>query len=376
MEDERKPLSKGQTTATMAVKCYREQLLNEEELVDAIHSIPPEEFYIIAIKHDKSMIVHWHILVRAAYREKRVRVSSMLKRLKVQFRDGIDDTLWENHGVETVGNFKNCVTDLLHKTIEDQRAGKVPYDETEFISNLSADEIHRILIGYSIAKKPLTQAEYSAALDKAREAGHELKSVDEFISSLQIFGLNPTKESGIRKAYLNGVKELMREHKRMYRLFINISCDQADEKEKLFYAAKKALDDKRISASMDDRSLMLDPSKEAIITTISNLDKNLYGDYICEVGKPVVTEKTIWAGSILVLIGEWKSLPEREKYFVCFVKDNKLKCDSPPSITLPPEEAKRLKGEYKEFRDKFNIALDEFDVMQNACTVSFDDIND
>lgn len=395
MKPEIKPLSKEQTTATMAVKCYIEQLSSEEELIAAVRVIPPEECHVIALKHYKSKKPHWHVLVRGANRDKKFRVSSMLKRLTIQFRDGIDDALWKNRGVETTGYYSNYAVYLLHQTIDAQREGKAPYDAADFVSNLSADEIQQVLDGYSITKKTLKPAQLPIVIENARKAGYNLQNVDEFISSLQILGLTSAKESEIRKAYLNGVQERMREHKRMYRLFINIYYDgnkiYADSDEyykqmKFFYAAEKALEGKRISSTKGHARLRLDPSIEAIVLDKRGWDECLFDDYICEVGKPHATEKSIWAGSTLVQIEkkqhssikDLKSSIHDNRFFCCIVQDNQLKCFAAPVLpaTFTNEEMIRLKEEFEKFRDRFNDALAEYDTMQEERNVSFDDIID
>ena len=78
-----KPLAKKSVAATMAIKCYEEQLvLGADGIVKSIKNINKDEFQVIAINHNKTdEKEHWHILVRAVSREKKFQVASMMKRL-------------------------------------------------------------------------------------------------------------------------------------------------------------------------------------------------------------------------------------------------------------------------------------------------------
>lgn len=382
MENEFRPLSMGKSAKTMAVKCYIEQLPDGEVgLIDAIHSLSPDEYFVVAIKHDKGGKDHWHVLIKGANRDKGINVSSMLKKLKIQFRDGIDDALLKNHGVETTGNFVNYAVYLLHKTVEAKRAGKVPYDVSEFITNLPPDELQRLLDGYSITKKKLKPIEYPIILENARKAGYELRDVDDFIKSLNILGLHPTKENGIRNAYLNGAKQRMRENKKMYRLFIEIAYIFDEDYERIFYAADKALEDiqNRLIAT-DGVPLMLNPSIEAIVTLPVGYDSGLYNDFICEVGKPTVVEKTIWAGNTIVIVNKVEDFNAsrvlKTNFFNCTLRKNRLRCDYPPDTMLPSEEVMRLSKEYKKFRDRFNDAMAEFEYLRLKHLTGFENVND
>ena len=71
---------------------------------------------VLCIKHDRDIVTdgiwssavvkaHYHILVRLTDGNKRMRVRRILEGLGVVFRQGVDDVLILNHGLETIGKF-------------------------------------------------------------------------------------------------------------------------------------------------------------------------------------------------------------------------------------------------------------------------------
>ncbi len=373
-----KPLSLDDTFATMAVKVYAEQLrFGEEGLVSAINNVSPYEMMVLAIKHHKSKKPHWHILVKFPNRETKKRVRTIIQLLNIEFRDGIDDKLLK-HSIETTGYFNNYAAYLLHQTIDAKRDGKAPYDKTEIISNLTSDEVDRIIAGYTVSKKRLTGAQLDSAMDKARELGYQLGDIDEFIVSLSIAGLSASKEASLRRAYYNGAKERMNKREKWTRLNIIIKHNLAHpiDTQAICYASEKALEGKRLSASVDNKNISIQPSTEALIIH-DYKDVALYNGTITEIGRPLFSEKSIWAGKYLINIGVGLSEEHfPNNIFWCKVENNKLISYKQPSDYSSEEEVTWLSDEYKKFRDKFNSALQDYYKLKKKSQKIFATIND
>ncbi|WP_332374607.1 hypothetical protein [Lactococcus cremoris] len=86
--------------------------------VQNIKAISPDDYQVIAIVHNKDEVTdgiwelatekpHLHVIFRCVDKKKSVRVYKILEWLGIEFRKGLDDDLWMNHGVETVGNYSN-----------------------------------------------------------------------------------------------------------------------------------------------------------------------------------------------------------------------------------------------------------------------------
>lgn len=113
----------------------------------------------MAIVHDRDTVTagiwaeaaikpHLHIIVRCMDRKKRIRVRTIMDCLGIFFRPGLDDSLWQEHGVETIGNYTGYAVYLTHETKEAIDDAKELYSIDELISNLTKDEIIQIREGY------------------------------------------------------------------------------------------------------------------------------------------------------------------------------------------------------------------------------------
>ncbi|MCC8101689.1 MAG: hypothetical protein LIP11_05315 [Clostridiales bacterium] len=140
---------------SVAIKIYEEQLqYNWDYTKNVILNTDSKLFHVLAIWHYKDLYAeefwktayekyHLHLILRCTDRKRRIRIASLLKQLGIYFRPGLDDELWKNHGVETVGNFAGYATYLTHETEDAIRDGKEKYEMDEIVSNLNYHEVIR-----------------------------------------------------------------------------------------------------------------------------------------------------------------------------------------------------------------------------------------
>lgn len=98
--------------------------------------------------------------------------------LGIFFRPGLDDIIWQEHGVETIGNFTGYAMYLTHETKEAIDDAKELYSIDELISNLTKDEIIHIREGYirvSVNAHKVTGDELAALDQDAYNLGYALK---------------------------------------------------------------------------------------------------------------------------------------------------------------------------------------------------------
>lgn len=357
-------------TATLAIKCYEEQLPNgSATLMDSVKNTDKNEFQIIAINHSRSSEKdHWHIIVRAVDNKKRFQVESMLKRLSIYFREGQDDVLLAERGVETVGDFTSYATYLLHQTVEAKRDGKASYDIADIVSNLSDDEIKQILGGYSITKRAIRKNEIEILIDRAREAARSRINFYEFIDSLNITGLTEKQENDLRKAYAAGIRRLIEENYIVNRLNIRIVCNNNREMKNLVMdAACEALAGKRVIKATRQIKYNIDASTDAIVTCATGFfdsadDKVfLWNDGIVEIPKKNTSFAGVWAGDILVYIEPMDkrsrngdTLTKRSgKFFGLEMDDEGITEISHPEAYYDDEEFDELQKRFKVFSDSF-----------------------
>ena len=157
-----KILSIADKVHSLAVKIYGEQLMYSWDYTcDVIRNTDPKDFQVIAIRHDRDLYAyddlfwkpsyekpHYHLIFRCMDRKKRIRVGQVLYQLGIRFRQGLDDELWKNHGVETVEKFSAYATYLTHETEDAVRDGKELYDISELVSNLTTAGIEEVRQGY------------------------------------------------------------------------------------------------------------------------------------------------------------------------------------------------------------------------------------
>lgn len=181
---------------SLAVKCYDEQLLfGLQGLKDRIRQVDPGEYQVLAIVHDRDEVAdgiwksakekrHIHVITRCSRREGRIRVSTLLDMLGICFRQGVDDILWVNHGVETVRDFAGYALYLTHETQAAIDAAKELYDLSEIISNLDEDGIKAVRAGYKrVTNRRVTQDDLEALDREAYDLGYSLGNFNEWHGS-------------------------------------------------------------------------------------------------------------------------------------------------------------------------------------------------
>lgn len=257
----RQPHTVGYTAKvySLAIKCYDEQLpLGAQNTINQIRATNKAEYIVIAIRHDRDEVAdgiwlssvvkpHWHFIIRCVDKKSRVRVSRVMEGLGIVFRRGIDDSLWRNHGVETVGNFAGYAMYLTHETEEAIRDAKELYDESELISNLTPDEVADIRAGYIMPSETrrLSAQELVAMDRQAYNLGLELKPFGKWYGELPFSARSATKMRTVRESYNRGVEESIEEQREINRLCVFIQGDPNTGKT---YAANAALAGRRILA--------------------------------------------------------------------------------------------------------------------------------
>ena len=236
---DQKVLTLDHTAYAVAVKCYLEQMPGGKDAVcDAIRQMDKSVYQVVGIWHYKEIYAeeghfwksafekhHFHLIIRCTDSKKRFRVGTILKRLGIHFRPGLDDNLWKDHGVETVGNFGGYTLYLTHETEDAIRDGKELYDRCELVSNLTEEELDEIREGYiklSNGKRKASDAEMVALDAEAYQRGYDLKDFDDWYHALPLGVRANSKMRLIRESYEYGIDKRIEEKKEMVRLFVYI----------------------------------------------------------------------------------------------------------------------------------------------------------
>jgi len=248
-----KVLGNEAKVATVAIKCYDEQLIDDwATTCERIEKVDSAEYQILGIKHDKDEVTHgvwdvakdkthYHIIARVVNRKKRFRVKSMMAMLGVQFRKGLDETLWINQGVESVGNFSAYANYLTHETLEAINDGKHVYEEFDIVSNLDVSGIRQVREGYTrIVADDLrvTTADLTALDIEAFELGYNVGNYDTWYRSLPFIIRSNAKIKTIRESYNSGVAKRILDNLPITRLCVFIKGGPNVGKT---YAAERAL---------------------------------------------------------------------------------------------------------------------------------------
>ena len=198
-------LTMSSKVADLNLKFYEEQIEGTlEDFKARVEAVPRDEYWVLAIVHDRDQVadeifvesfkkLHIHTLTLKRGKDKdgraeRRKVSTFLNLLGVNFREGVDDAIWENRGVERIKNLGAAVAYLTHETPEAEASGKEIYDRCEIFSNLTPEEIDQLREGYvsiSHSKHKVNIDEQIALADDAFKVGYTgAKSWDEFEASL------------------------------------------------------------------------------------------------------------------------------------------------------------------------------------------------
>lgn len=313
----KKPLALNSRVYSISIKCYLEQLpYGLEETYRRIRALDKARMQVLAILHDRCIITdgiwvsalekpHLHIMARCSARKKREYVSKVLNDLGIYFRPGLDDDLWKNGGVETVGDFTALAVYLTHETEEAVLDGKELYDVTEIVSNLTIDEINQVRAGYTRIVDPqkrLTTAELEALDKGAYELGKELGDFSKWYGSQPFLVRSNSKMRTIKESYQRGVDDRIDEQTEMCRVCIFIHGKGNTGKT---HAARVALSGKRIlpvGGSGTGKFDKLRPDHDAIIVDddiVPNL-LNMTDNFICRAYKRG-KDNPAWAGQYFIV---------------------------------------------------------------------------
>lgn len=239
--DDTHPLGMDSKVNTLAIKCYGEQLpgcqgmSGEDVLYLNVRGTDKNLAQVLCIKHDRDIVTdgiwssavvkaHYHILIRLTDGNKRMRVRRILEGLGVVFRQGVDDVLILNHGLETIGKFAGYAMYLTHETEEAIKDAKELYDISEIVSNMTVEEIKQIREGYvRVSEKRKITNEELIALDKeAFEMGYELKNFNDWYNTQPFNVRSNAKMRTIKESYDRGSEKRLDEDDTVLRLSIYI----------------------------------------------------------------------------------------------------------------------------------------------------------
>lgn len=288
-----------------------------QNFITAIKSTDPKLIQVLAIRHNRDEVTdgiwavskvkpHWHVIVRLVDSNGRIRVSQILAGLGIVYRQGLDDELWKEHGVETIGNFPGYAMYLTHETAEAIRDAKEKYDISEIVSNLSVEEILQVREGYIRVseKRKLTQEDLIALDKEAYDRGYALKTLDDWLASQPFNVRSAAKIKTIIAHYYDGVKKRIEERVEVCRVCIYI---QGEPNRGKTYAARHALLGMGLSllevkGGGTGKFDTLTAAHDAILMddeTCPNL-LNMSDDYICNAYKRGQNNPP-WAGKFFVV---------------------------------------------------------------------------
>ncbi len=411
-----KVLSLDNKVHSLAIKIYEEQLKYGWTYVcNEIHATDPKDFQVIAIQHDLDVYAedncfwrpaiekpHIHIIFRCMDRKKRIRVRNVLDALGIVFRPGLDDDLWKNHGVETVGNFPGYAAYLTHETEDAIRDGKTRYPLDELVSNLTIEEIKEVRQGYLRVSQntKMTTAAWVELDQQAYNIGREFGDFDAWYGELPFVARSGARIKTIRESYDRGVREAVNEDPKVLRTCIFI---QGGPNRGKTYAAKAALElPGRLVLTVEGGGTgkfdKLRAYTQAILVsddTCPNL-LNMADDYKCQAYRRG-SNNPYWTGAYFVVTSnlsfpEWldscgikiykkKRTPygmvddEKQysdhynamesRFFVCHLVDaegnspQRLVLDSPATRGTFEEQKERLER-FLKFKLKFNATIAEY----------------
>lgn len=378
---------------TLAVKCYDEQLPNGlDHFVECVKGTDSKQYQIVAVRHDRDVITdniwecplekaHWHILIRVL-NNKNKRVRQLLNMLGIQFRQGVDDLMWANGGVETCSCFDKYVTYIFHRTPEAIRDGKERYELEEAVSNLNEREIELLMEGYIRVSEDVPRPTYDDFINldtKARELGKQLRDFEEWYNNLSFAIRSSSRIRTVKETYYSGLKEGVEEAQKnpIVRTCIFIKGKANTGKTYASIKAMEKLGKKTLSISGGQTGKFdkLQCSHQAIVVdddTVPTL-LNLSDNYICQLYKRN-SNNPAWCGDTLIItsnldfdqyldkcgfkdLGDWYGgvivKPSatyealKSRFFICEVvydsktSKNVLQCNSPSTRGSKEEQTIR-----------------------------------
>ena len=378
-----------------AIKCYDEQLINGWDYTCSKIRDYDKGYIVEAICHDKDSYAengcfwksalekrHYHILFKAKDSKERKYVQTIMNELGILFRPQLDDELWKNHGVETVGNFSGYSLYLTHDTEEAIKDGKEQYPIEDVVSNHTVEELKDIRDGYIryIGDRKKVTSKEMAEIDKlAFNLGYELKDFSAWYDGLEFSIRSNTKMKTVKESYQRGVDKRISENKTVLRLCVFIKGKPNTGKT---FASLQALKGKRIHTVEGGGSGKFDnlrPDHEAIVISddvCPNL-LNMADNYICKVYKRQ-SNNPAWSGNYFIVTSnldfeEWleecgiknKAHIEalKTRFYICEITnhhgENRLDLISTTSRGTPKEIDEKT-NMFMEFQKKYNLSLSSY----------------
>lgn len=261
---------------------------------------------------------HIHIIMRFISKMpngniKRERIGTILEMLGVTYRPDVDRILWEQHGVESIGDFVEYANYLLHWTDKAKKAGKHCYELSDLVSNLTEDKVLEILNGHKQVSEASPdenkKVQISTMIDLDRDAyqlGYDLRDFDEWYGSLPFVVRSNQSMKTIIESYHRGATTRAEDPTQngILRLCVFIQGEPDCGKT---YAAVHALDELgasvlRIGGGGPGKFDKLKPSHDAIVIdddVCPNL-LNMSDNYICQAYRRN-RNNPFWCGQYLIV---------------------------------------------------------------------------
>lgn len=400
---EPKVLGNEQKVSNVAIKCYEEQLSQGWFYTkECIEQLDATQYQVLAIVHNRDTVTdgiwalanekpHMHVIFRCVDRKKRVRVKTILNMLGIEFRKGIDDSLWLNHGVESVGDFSAYANYLTHETEEAIKDNKELYSIHDIVSNLDESGIKQVRSGYTriVADDIRVTTSELAELDKkAYKLGYELGNFHSWYENLSFVIRAHSKLKTVKESYDFGVAKRIKDNISVNRLCVFIEGDPNTGKT---YASEKAIPSEDVLKVRGGGSGKFDNLRADVGGILIDDDVcpnllNMSDNYPCHAYKRN-SNNPVWAGDHLIVTSnktfrEWLEdcgikttryvdgcaryddtehyEAMRSRFYICKVVNvsgvNKLKLLSPSTRGSVEDQTKRL-DKFINFRDKFNETI-------------------
>ncbi len=401
-----KLLGNQQKVSNVAIKCYEEQLVNGWDFTkESIENLDSSQYQVLAIVHNRDEVTdgiwaiatekpHLHVIFRCVDRKKRIRVKTVLNMLGIEFRQGIDDGLWANHGVESVGDFSAYANYLTHETEEAIKDNKELYSIHEIVSNLDESGIKQVRAGYTriVADDIRVTTSELAELDKKAYAlGYELGNFQLWYESLSFVIRSHSKVKTIKESYDAGVSQRVKDKSEVVRLCIFIEGEANTGKT---FASEKAIPSADVLKVRGGGSGKFDNLRADVGGILIDDDVcpnllNMTDNYPCFAYRRN-NNNPVWAGDYFVVTSN-KSFREwledcgirtseyvegcaryddtkhyeamKSRFYICKVVPdqgvNKLKLLSPSTRGSVDDQTKRLE-KFVTFRDKFNETISTY----------------
>lgn len=407
-------------TRTIAIKFYAEQMpISLNYVIQQIRAFDKTLVEILMEMHNRDLTedtdlwlpavekIHFHLIARCKGNY-RLYVRDFMRKLGIIFRQDLDKQLWENKGVETVGDFTNYAMYLTHETPESlSNGGKFEYDletcyENGFkpmtceadlqemdgflVSNLSLEEIKQIREGYTRLDTSGHKLTYSdlVELDKALfELGYNYGNLENFINAQPWEMRSNAKRKTLEESYYRGIDARVTEdrlaRKQIGRICVFIQGDTGTGKS---YAALHSFEGKKVLAIEGGGTGKFDDLRaytEAMVINDDTLPNclNMADDYPCKAYKRCKGNQ-VWTGKYLIVTSnktftDWLKdcgithdkhiTAMQERFFICHMENvsgkNYMRCDDYPKRG-DVQKVQSLINNFAEFQKKFNAICSDY----------------